>query len=110
MVRLVFIAVFLVGMVVSVPAGDAVFSAISVGEAKVFPNPFKTEITVDLTDFNSDVDITITDVLGKIILKKHVTNSKSAIINLENKNLRRGIYIVNLKSMEQSISKRIVKK
>lgn len=110
MVRLVFIAVFLVGMVVSIPAGTTVFSEPSRGDVTVYPNPFKTEFTIDLSKFDSNVEITLTDVLGKIIYRDRVSNSNSAIIQLEDKNLRPGIYIVNLKSMEQSISKRIVKK
>ena len=107
MVRLVFIAVFLVGMVVSVPAGNSVFPD---SGPTVYPNPFDKEITIDLTEFSSNVDITITDLLGKIIFEKTVTNENSAIINLEDKNLKPGIYIVNLKTLEQSISKKVVKK
>jgi len=114
MVRLVFIAVFLVGMVVSIPAGTSVFLDVSAdeptGEVTVYPNPFQDKITIDLSEFNSNVQISITDLLGKEIYSKSVTNQEFTIIDLDQKDLRPGVYIVNLKSMEQSISKRIVKK
>ncbi len=117
MVRLVFIAVFLVGMVVSIPAGTTVFSISEKstqpknGEVSVYPNPFLDQITIDLSKFSSkNIQIAITDVLGEVIFEKFVTDSETTIINLEDKNLKPGIYIVSLKSMEQSISKRIVKK
>ncbi|MBL4704933.1 MAG: T9SS type A sorting domain-containing protein [Flavobacteriales bacterium] len=113
MVRLVFIAVILVGMVKSIPAGTSAFLDVSVeqpiGDVKVYPNPFQSEFTIDLSKFSSDVQITVSDLLGKEIYRKHVTNKEFLIIELTQKDLRSGIYIVNLKSMEQSISKRIIK-
>jgi hypothetical protein len=114
MVRLVFIAVFLVGMVLSIPAGTSVFLDVStdeaIGEVTVYPNPFQDKITIDLSEFSSNVNISITDLLVKEIYSNRVTNQEFTIIDLDQKDLRPGIYIVNLKSMEQSISKRIVKK
>jgi hypothetical protein len=107
MVRLVFIAVVLIGIGITIPMGSSAFSGDPVN---VYPNPFKTEFTIDLTNYTSEVNITVTDLLGNIVLEKNVTNDNFVVISLEEQDLKPGIYIINLKSIEQSISKRIVKK
>lgn len=106
MVRLVFIAVFLAGVVSTTLAGSTVFND---PEISVYPNPFKQEIKIDLSDIKSDVNIEVTDLLGNLILKKEIPNTGIARLDLSNKNLKPGVYIINLKTEEFSISKRLVK-
>jgi len=110
MVRLVFIAVFLVGLGISIPAGATAVCTPGGVELSVYPNPFNTQFTIELGGIVSPTEIAITDVLGKIIYRATVVNAKTIHIDLAEKKLTPGVYILNLKSMEQSISKRIVKR
>lgn len=59
----------------------------------VFPNPTTNEFTIDYKkdDFN-DISINITDIKGSLILESKMTSNKSVI-----KNLKAGIYFVNLR-------------
>ncbi len=69
----------------------------------IYPNP-----TVDFININNtkNCNIAVTDVFGKIIFEKYNCN-ETEIINLNNYNS--GIYIVNIKSDNYSISKKIIK-
>lgn len=109
MVRLVFIAVFLVGLGSSIPTGAAAFSASSETFLTVYPNPFKSSFTLNFRLPLHTAEIIITDILGKPILNKHITNMATVFLDLEKYKLENGVYIVNVKSINFSLSKRVVK-
>jgi hypothetical protein len=110
MVRLVFIAVFLVGLGISIPAGATAVYIPDDVELSVYPNPFNAQFTIEFEGITSSAEIVITDVLGKVIYSTTVVNARTVHVDLAEKKLTPGVYILNLKSMEESISKRIVKR
>ena len=59
----------------------------------VFPNPATNEFTIDYKkDDFKNISINITDIKGSLILESKMTSNKSVI-----KNLKAGIYFVNLR-------------
>jgi hypothetical protein len=71
----------------------------------VYPNPFNDEIKIS-NETNANLDITILDVMGKVI---SIEQSNSDMINLKTAELPQGIYVINVKSDKLSASYKIVK-
>jgi C1A family cysteine protease len=63
---------------------------------KVYPNPNNGRFTLELTTFEGPSQITISNTLGSIVYQSAVKNT--GITELELSNLRKGIYIVNVKN------------
>ncbi len=77
---------------------------------QVYPNPFNSNITIQFNNQDiSNTMVTITDVIGKVIVSKNyqVTNSMITITELEN--LKQGVYFVTVTSGNLSSVKKIVK-
>jgi len=72
----------------------------------VYPNPTSNIINLDLPINTSN--ISITDMMGKKVFNKNVTNSKSKF-EIDISLLDNGIYFIELKSKEASFLKKIVK-
>jgi hypothetical protein len=51
----------------------------------------------------------VTDILGKKILQKHITNVSTVYFDFEKHKLEKGVYIVNVKTPDLFLSKRVVK-
>lgn len=71
----------------------------------VYPNPFNDEIKIS-NETNASLDITILDVMGKVI---SIEQSNSDMINLKTAELPQGIYVINVKSDKLSASYKVVK-
>ena len=77
-------------------------------EINVFPNPFNNEITIS-GKLDAGDDITITDVLGKVVYEK-VLNQQSFVLQIYTPNeLPSGVFFINISSDKKRIVKRIVK-
>jgi len=75
-------------------------------EIKVFPNPVKTILNVEITDTTDYVSLELFDVSGKLVSQKHITNE---VISLSMKNLSRGVYFLKVSSSEKTGIYKIVK-
>lgn len=73
----------------------------------IYPNPASNLISVDLSSMNqTNLLIELTDVTGKLILKK--TMNGGSVIQLELNSVDAGIYNFTVKTKDGSVSKRLV--
>jgi hypothetical protein len=76
----------------------------------IYPNPCHGRLTVEIGDLNnSDVSVTVLDILGQSITKQLMNNSNgkfSTTLNLEN--LTNGIYLIKIQSGKYAITRKIV--
>lgn len=77
-----------------------------VNSISIFPNPTKDNLTIKLDYFTANQEITITDILGKIINNQKLDGLTTTI---NTSNLEKGIYILNLKNEAQLISQKFIK-
>jgi len=77
----------------------------------VHPNPFNDELTVTLNNDESDkLEVTLTDVAGRIVLNYIITKDNEAFqLNID-KQLQSGIYFLQLKSNEHVAVVKLMKK
>ena len=72
---------------------------------KVYPNPAKSNITIDLSDMNiidfTDIKLSIIDITGRIIVKRDSPNQALFELNVEN--LKTGTYILQVSQGIQKI-------
>ena len=77
------------------------------GEATInlFPNPTNNELTINLNNAGKQVEISITDVIGKIIYTTVLADTK---LLLNTKDFAEGIYMVKVRTEEFSATKKLV--
>ena len=73
-------------------------------EIKIYPNPAKTNTITIATQTNLNIEIY--NILGKRVLVTQITPDKNKV-NIST--LNSGVYIVNLKSNNKSITKKLIK-
>ena len=77
-------------------------------EISVYPNPVKNELRVSFnSQKNSSANITLTDILGRIIYTSNNKTSANTVIPMQN--LNNGIYILKVETESEVITKKIVK-
>lgn len=91
--------------------GVALSMALSVEEAnfetiKVYPNPVKDMLYLQLPTAFKSSQVTIFDVTGKLILQKTLTIPQE---NIDIAALSSGLYILNLQSEQESFSVKLIK-
>ena len=74
-------------------------------EFKMYPNPAKEYVTIDLSDLTSNATFFIYDYLGRLV-KKELLNTTSS--RLETSNLQKGTYIVKVDSDNGLASKILI--
>ena len=74
-------------------------------EFKMYPNPAKEYVTIDLSDLTSNATIFIYDYLGRLV-KKELLNTTSS--RIETSNLQKGTYIVKVDSDNGLASKILI--
>ncbi|WP_438964917.1 T9SS type A sorting domain-containing protein [Flavobacterium sp.] len=72
----------------------------------IFPNPAKENLTIKLDNFTPSQEITITDILGKII---HTQKLDGLTTTINTSKLEKGIYILNLINGTQLTSQKFIK-
>ncbi|MBI1836174.1 MAG: T9SS type A sorting domain-containing protein [Flavobacteriia bacterium] len=79
---------------VKMSLNDASLTEVNSIDIQAFPNPTKNNVTLTLPE-NGDVQITLTDLSGKVISNNtvNVTNGKT-VVNMDN--LDAGMYIINV--------------
>ena len=76
----------------------------------IYPNPNNGEFSIsfDLIE-STEVNITITDLIGKIVYQKNEAECYGKINNAINlSDLNKGMYIINLQTGKQQVNKRFV--
>lgn len=77
----------------------------------VFPNPLNNNQTLLITlnnNFKSQVELTIYDASGKIVLTRFFNIADQKEIKLENLNLSSGLYVVRLNNDFMSMTKKLI--
>jgi len=87
---------------------QSISSSSNLNTWKIFPTPTKDIITVEGST-NEDVQVWITDNLGKIILRKKFTKMVSLSEAIDISHLKNGVYLLNIISSKEKIVKKIVK-
>jgi glucuronoarabinoxylan endo-1,4-beta-xylanase len=75
-------------------------------QAFVFPNPFTSEVTLNLKNFNINTVIEIANLSGQILYRKKIENITSVIIGSE---LPKGIYILRITDGNKCVTNKIIK-
>ncbi len=68
--------------------------------AKIFPNPFNNNINIELPKTHQNADIYIFDILGKLVLKSTISDTKTI---LNTAGLPNGIYIIKIVAEGENI-------
>jgi subtilisin family serine protease len=79
-------------------------------DIEIYPNPVEDKFTVKLWNIEDKVEVTVTDLNGKVI--KHQTispNAGIAVATIEMKNTSAGVYIVSVQSKDEVVNKKLVK-
>ena len=75
---------------------------------KVYPNPFNSMITFDIkNESNSDLIISIFDIYGSLIETLNFQSVYEEKINWDASDYKSGIYLVNFKSLNNSVTRKI---
>ena len=77
-------------------------------EVKVYPNPNNGSFTVQLPVFEGQSQILVTDVQGKVISKKTVTEDDGQQINLNLGDAARGVYFLEVISGDQHFRTKVL--
>ncbi|MBQ0113042.1 MAG: T9SS type A sorting domain-containing protein [Bacteroidales bacterium] len=79
-----------------------------VPEINIYPNPTKDETTLRISGITGNVEITISDINGKIIDSEDFTCDASCTKHLNLKNLTPGTYFIGIKSETNSTTRKII--
>jgi len=75
---------------------------------KIYPNPVKDRIFFQNQARNDDLDVTIFDVLGKVVKQERLT--RATIRNgVEVSSLKRGIYLVQIDNGNNTFTQKLIK-
>jgi hypothetical protein len=77
---------------------------------KIFPNPATTELNVEINAIrNTSVEVDVLNVLGQSVLRRQFElNQGSSIYTLPVHDLEEGLYIIQLRSEEDTLMKKVV--
>ncbi len=76
---------------------------------KVYPNPTKGDVSVSIPNLrvNSDVDVSIINILGKTVYHQNFEANHEGVYNLNLSSLNSGLYIVEVKNEKGTLTQRI---
>ncbi|MFH0893423.1 MAG: SBBP repeat-containing protein [Bacteroidota bacterium] len=78
----------------------------SLNEVNIFPNPSTGDFTIDLGNAYQNIDVTISDISGRIIFSKNFDNCSKLPVHL---NVTQGFYVVSVKADSDSFVRKIIK-
>lgn len=74
-----------------------------------YPNPAVDYVNIPLNDFSSDVNFTLTDVTGKVVLSgAEYFSTEGSIVKMDVRSIESGIYFLNIQDGADSKSVRII--
>ena len=74
---------------------------------KIYPNPTTTQVTISLENNERMKEISIFNTLGMKVKETQFNTNSEAIIDLSN--LSKGVYILNVKTENKTLTKKIIK-
>jgi hypothetical protein len=77
-------------------------------EVKVYPNPNKGSFVIDMPSFEDQAQITVTDVQGKVIARKTVTEDQSNRVNMNLGDVAKGMYFVEVVYSDQHFRTKLI--
>lgn len=77
-------------------------------EIDIYPNPTKGETTLRISGITGNVEMTISDINGKIVTREDFTCDTSYTKHLNLKNLTPGTYFISIKSETSSATRKII--
>ncbi len=76
---------------------------------KIYPNPVKEELTINIAGSEKSLDLTVTDMNGKVVLTEKLTVSGNEFRKkLNMSGFSKGVYFVRLSNNERSFSEKVV--
>jgi hypothetical protein len=82
-------------------------SGSAAGNLRVFPNPAKNEITIDLRDLKKEIlqaTLTLTDITGKVIYTEKL-NDQPENIKINTNTLENGLYFIVIRNANKNIGR-----
>jgi hypothetical protein len=78
---------------------------------EVYPNPFKDEFTVDIHKQNlKEVSIQVQNIYGQVVLSyEKLINTSDISIEMETKNLSKGVYFLDMNLDNERVTKKLIK-
>ncbi|MCE3228636.1 MAG: hypothetical protein K0S32_3187 [Bacteroidetes bacterium] len=82
-------------------------NSLNASNISVYPNPAKDHLNIEIPEgFSDNYSVTLTNVLGKVILSEKVANKEK--INISFASVAKGIYFVTVESKGQKANKKII--
>ena len=78
----------------------------SLSNLSLYPNPTSGSITIDLEETKSNLNLSLTNALGQVVLTKNYTSTNRINIDLD---APKGVYFLQLESNGEVITKKIIK-
>lgn len=79
---------------------------IVINEIKIYPNPIKDTLNIDLGEIVTEINIILTDMSGKqVISESHKQKDK---LSLNTKHLPNGVYVLSILSKQHKFSRKII--
>lgn len=74
---------------------------------KVYPNPSKTNLTIDLSELKKSKDasavLVITDIAGRVVLQEKI--NEQDLVKINTSNLNNGVYFITIKNADKNIAR-----
>ncbi len=81
---------------------------ILIGDLKVYPNPFNTELNIDLSAFqNKEINIKVINSLGVVIQNIRTNSSTSYMLNTQN--YAHGLYLIEASNGTEKMISKVIK-
>lgn len=71
----------------------------------VYPNPSSRTVNIDITDYEKEVSLSVTDMYGKQYFNQNIEENH---LTLDNLNLSSGVYILNFTSQGATTSRKLI--
>jgi len=79
-------------------------------EIRVYPNPTDGLINVEIPEEHTSAEITITDVTGRVVAQRSVTENKGEVVQFNLDNVAKGIYLIKVTAGDEpNVTKVIVR-
>jgi hypothetical protein len=74
----------------------------------IYPNPAKSEVTIDAGTLDKETTLVLEDILGQTLMSKEVTTTP---VNIDLNNYANGVYFVELRQgNKRSVKKLVISK
>ncbi len=84
--------------------------ALNASNVSVFPNPFENKISIALPGINTEINIELSDLTGRVVMNIQLLKSASnRVEEISLNDLTDGVYLAKISSEEGSVVKKIVK-